>query len=200
MLSIGERRLSAPTAIAVMIVEQLGLAMMPGFCFASSPLISGTTSGMAGSMRKAELLSMYTAPLFTMAGAKARDMPLFTAPRTKSIPSNEASVASSTVSSCPRKGILLPALRALERSLGRETGIPYSSSTLSISRPTAPVAPRMAMLQFFIRESPFCQPVNPSYNTRIAFSKSQFSTPTMMESSSAPWAMVRIFSPCSPSA
>ena len=68
---------------------------------------------------------MYTAPLFTMAGANARDMPLFTAPRTKSMPSNEASAASSTVRSSPRKGILLPAARAREELETRNGNIVF---------------------------------------------------------------------------
>ena len=45
MVRMGERRFSAATAVSVMMVEQLGLEMMPLCFFASSGLISGTTSG-----------------------------------------------------------------------------------------------------------------------------------------------------------
>ena len=140
----------AATAIMVMIVEQLGFAMIPLLVNASSPLISGTISGTSGSIRKAELLSMYTAPAFTMAGANFLDMAFLTAPRTKSMPSKLSSVASSIAMSCPLKRMRLPALLALARGFRVPTGIWYSSSTLIISRPTAPVAPRTAILYFFM--------------------------------------------------
>ena len=69
------------TAIRVMIVEQFGFAIMPLFSKASAPFISGTTSGTFSSSLKAELLSIYTAPLLIIAGAKRLDIPFFTAPR-----------------------------------------------------------------------------------------------------------------------
>ena len=94
MLWIGEILLMPATAINAMMVQQLGLAMIPLCCRASSPLISGTTSGTSGSSRKAELLSMYTAPLFLIAGAKRWLMGPSTAPSTKSRPSKLSSVAS----------------------------------------------------------------------------------------------------------
>ena len=81
-------------ATSVMMVEQFGLAMMPLWSFASSGLISGTTSGTSGSMRKAEELSTNTAPAFTIAGAKCLAWAFCTAPSTKSMPSKEDSVAS----------------------------------------------------------------------------------------------------------
>ena len=69
-------------AMRLITVEQLGFAMIPLWAKASAPLISGTTRGTAGSSRKAELLSMYTAPLRRMAGAQRRDCSASTAPRT----------------------------------------------------------------------------------------------------------------------
>ena len=52
-----------------MIAAQFGLAMIPWWRAISSGLISGTTSGTAGSMRNAEELSITTAPLRTAIGA-----------------------------------------------------------------------------------------------------------------------------------
>ena len=45
-----------------MIVVQLGFAMMPRCFWISAGLISGTTKGTSGSIRKAEELSITTAP------------------------------------------------------------------------------------------------------------------------------------------
>ena len=57
---------------SAMIAAQFGLAMMP-LCSRIRPaLISGTTSGTSGSMRKAEELSTTTAPAFTAIG---RELP-----------------------------------------------------------------------------------------------------------------------------
>ena len=86
----------AATAIRVMMVEQLGLEMMPLFWKASAPLTSGMIRGTSGSRRKEELLSTKTAPALTMWGANFLAMPPPTAPRTKSMPSKLFSVASST--------------------------------------------------------------------------------------------------------
>ena len=200
MVSMGDSLLTAATAIRVMMVEQLGLAMIPLWLKASAPLTSGTTRGTSGSRRKLELLSTNTAPAFTMAGANFLAMPPPTAPRTKSMPSKLLSQASSTVMSRPLKGTVLPALRALARGRSVFTGKSYSSKTLSISRPTAPVAPKTATLYSFMEKTPFAHPANPSYSTRMAVSKLLLSTPTMMEISSAAWLMMRMLTPCSPSA
>src|SRR4030067_1048024 len=56
--------------IAMMVV-QFGFAMIPRFRYwpIASALISGTTSGMSGSIRKADELSTTTAPEFQAAGA-----------------------------------------------------------------------------------------------------------------------------------
>ena len=146
MERMGDSRRSAATATSVMMVEQLGLAMIPRCCSASSGLISGTTSGTSSSMRKALELSINTAPAARMAGAKRRAISFSAAPNTISAPEKAASVASSTVISRPAKGSFLPTLRALARQRSSPTGNCRSSSTLSISRPTAPVAPRTVML------------------------------------------------------
>ena len=56
-------------ASAMMMVEQLGLAMMPLCFLMASGLTSGTTSGTSGSRRNVLLLSITTAPAFTASGA-----------------------------------------------------------------------------------------------------------------------------------
>ena len=55
------------------IVEQLGLAMMPSCIAASLGLTSATTSGMPGSMRHCEELSMTTAPRAAASGARTAE-------------------------------------------------------------------------------------------------------------------------------
>ena len=61
-------------ASTIWMVEQFGLATMPlRYPFRRSPLISGTTSGMAGSMRKADELSMTTLPASAAIGAYCLD-------------------------------------------------------------------------------------------------------------------------------
>ncbi len=57
----------------MMMAEQFGTEMRPE-CFCRSPgLISGTTSGTSGRMRKAEELSIITAPAFWHASANWRE-------------------------------------------------------------------------------------------------------------------------------
>ncbi len=63
-------RCMGQSGVMAMMVEQLGLAMMPRCARTASGLISGTTSGTAGSMRNAEELSTTTAPCCTASGAK----------------------------------------------------------------------------------------------------------------------------------
>ncbi len=58
--------LSATTSGAA---TQLGTATMPRWPSSACSLTSGTTSGTAGSMRKADELSITTAPASTAAGA-----------------------------------------------------------------------------------------------------------------------------------
>ena len=68
-------------------------------------LISGTTSGTSGSMRKAEELSTTTAPAFTAIGANFLEMPLPAENSAISTPLNERSVSSSMTIFSPRKSI-----------------------------------------------------------------------------------------------
>ena len=94
MVRMGDSRFRALTAVTVMMVEQLGLEIMPLCHAASSGLTSGTISGTLGSRRKAEELSTKTAPALTMAGANRFAMSFSAAPRTMSTPSNAPSQAS----------------------------------------------------------------------------------------------------------
>jgi len=126
-------------------VEQFGFAMMPlGRFFAASMLTSGTTSGTSGSMRQALELSITTAPDFAAIGPNSRDTLAPALKSAMSTPSNDLGPSSSIVISPPFHGSLLPALRLLASATRRETGKSRCSRVLSISRPTAPVAPAMA--------------------------------------------------------
>ena len=79
-----------------MAAVQLGLATTP-LCFARSPpFTSGTTSGVSGSMRKADELSTTTQPAALAAGTNSR---LRVAPALKkamSTPLNDEAFSSST--------------------------------------------------------------------------------------------------------
>ena len=88
------RSWSGLSATTIWMVEQFGLAMMPLCQARSCGFTSGTTSGQAGSIRHAELLSMTTAPCRTAFGARSR---LASPPAEKiamSMPAKFASVAS----------------------------------------------------------------------------------------------------------
>ena len=142
----------------MMIVEQFGLAMMPLWWAMACGLTSGTTSGTSGSMRKALELSMTTAPALTAAGANC----LLAAPpanRAISTSLKDSSVVSSTVYSLPMNWIFLPALRFEASILRLAKGKLRSSMRLRNSWPTAPVAPRIATLYFFMSIVPFCDAV-----------------------------------------
>ena len=67
---MGFTRCSGLRATTIWMVEQLGLAMMPWWRRMSSGLTSGTTSGTWGSIRKAEVLSITTAPAWAATGEK----------------------------------------------------------------------------------------------------------------------------------
>src|SRR6185503_5334026 len=55
-------------------VEQLGLAMILSFLFSTSALISGTMSGLAGSILQADELSMTVMPASAKRGAHSREV------------------------------------------------------------------------------------------------------------------------------
>src|SRR4029453_6640697 len=95
-----------------MIAAQFGLAMIPGWFAMASGLISGTTSGMVLSMRKAEELSTTTAPFDTAIGPNFFDVALPAENSARCTPSNDFSVSSVTVTDLPANGSCLPAERA----------------------------------------------------------------------------------------
>src|ERR1700761_1136311 len=132
--------------------EQLGLAMMPLWSLMRRALISGTTSGMAGSVRKAELLSTTTAPAFTAIGPYCLEMPLPAENKAISTPLKASSVSSSIVSACPRNSCVLPADLAEASSFNEASGRLRLSMQPTNSRPTAPVAPTIATFLFFISQ------------------------------------------------
>src|SRR3954462_9243558 len=111
----------------------------------ASGLISGTTSGIASSMRNAEELSTTTAPFDTAIGPNFFEVELPAENRARCTPSNDFSVSSVTVTDLPAKGSCLPAERADASALISEYGKLRFSMQLRISTPTAPVAPTMAM-------------------------------------------------------
>ena len=80
---------------SAVIAAQFGTAMMPLWSRMRFALISGITSGTFGSMRKAEELSMTTAPAFTADGENFFEMPLPAENNAMSTPSKESAVSSS---------------------------------------------------------------------------------------------------------
>ena len=72
-LSKPAARCRGARATARIAAEQFGLAISFGCCRKTSPFTSGTTRGTSGSMRKAEELSITTAPACKAAGANSRD-------------------------------------------------------------------------------------------------------------------------------
>ena len=154
MLSMGLNWFRALMATSDTMVVQLGLEMMPLCHFTSSGLISGITSGTSLSRRKALELSTNTAPALTMAGAYCLAMSFSAAPSTRSRPSKALSAAATTSTSPPLKGSFVPALRSLAMGRSSATGNLRSSRIFIISRPTAPVAPRIPTLNCFILQLP----------------------------------------------
>ena len=71
-----KRLCSGAKAITICMVEQFGLAMILSSGVMTSPLISGTTSGMLGSLRQAAELSMTTVPTAANFGAYSSDAAL----------------------------------------------------------------------------------------------------------------------------
>ena len=138
---IGARAISAMTA------AQFGLAMMPGWVAIAAAFISGRTSGTAGSMRKAEELSMTTAPSRTANGAYSRATPLPAENRARSTPAKPRCDSVSTAIPNPAKGRALPAELGEAKRRNFASGNRGASRTRNHSRPTAPVAPTIATVR-----------------------------------------------------
>src|SRR5215472_1435847 len=144
MRRIGFTRWIGQSGVMAMIVEQLGFAMMPRCPTIACGLISGTTSGIAGSMRNAEELSTTTAPAFAAIGAKRLEMELPAENSAMSTPRKLSSVSSETVSGRFLNGRVLPADRAEASRRSSEAGKRRASRHPISSIPTAPVAPTIA--------------------------------------------------------
>src|SRR5579872_1521615 len=132
------------SGISAVMAEQLGTAMMPLWSRMRRPLISGTTSGTFLSMRKAEELSITTAPAFTAIGENFLETPLPAENSTMSTPWKESSRSSSIPIVSPRKPSVLPADRELASAFSFLTGKRRLSRVAMNSAPTAPVTPAMA--------------------------------------------------------
>ena len=140
------------SATTICMVVQLGLAMMPlGQMRASSLLISGTTSGMSTSIRKALELSIIMAPYLVMSLAYSFDMDAPAEVNAISMPSKSSLCLSScTVYSFPQKVYLRPAERVEPNSLSSSMGNFLSAKILRNSCPTAPDAPTIATFMFVL--------------------------------------------------
>ena len=125
-------------------VVQFGLARMPRWWAASAALISGMTSGTAGSWRKAEELSTTVAPAATARGAHSRATPAPALKSATSTPSKLSGPSSRMARRSPSNPTVVPAERAEPSRVNFPTGNPRRRSTSSNSWPTAPLAPTMA--------------------------------------------------------
>jgi hypothetical protein len=92
-------------------------------------------------MRNAEELSIMTHPEATTASRKRFDTEAPALNSAMSTPSKDRSVISSTTSSPFPNGRRMPSLRLDASAITRAAGKSRCSSTVSISRPTAPVTP-----------------------------------------------------------
>ncbi len=127
--------------------------MIPPWPSSASPFTSGTTRAASGSMRKAEELSITTAPLAAAAGANRRETAASAANSTRSDPARPSSLTISTVTSSPRNLSFRPAERWEANRRSSATGNRRVSRQAIISRPTAPVAPTMATLAGAVRRA-----------------------------------------------
>ena len=118
-------------------VVQFGLAMMPlGGRSASSGLTSATTSGTSGSIRQADELSITTAPASTTRGAVAFEAFFPFENSARSRPAKSAVSVSSTTTSPPAHGNVVPADRAEAKNRICSTGNPRSASSVRMTPPT----------------------------------------------------------------
>ncbi len=136
-----------------MMVAQLGFAMMPLCQATSAPFISSTTSGTSGSMRKAWLLSTTTAPAFHGLGQQLLGNGVVRRAEHEVAALERLGARFLDGDGSPRNSTVLPALRALASRRNSPTGISCSSRHWSICVPTAPVAPKMAIVYCFMSSS-----------------------------------------------
>ena len=91
---------------------QFGQAIIPRWSLSRCALISGTTSGTAGSIRNALDLSITIAPALTAIGANSRDCWAPAENSAKSTPLNEPAVSFSIRSFCSPNLTVLPTERS----------------------------------------------------------------------------------------
>ena len=137
------------SGITVTMVVQLGHATMPRCPFTRWPLISGTTRGTVGSMRKALDLSTTTAPALTACGAYSLDCAEPAEKNATSTPRKASGPTCSTRIFSPLKVTLFPTDRSEANARSSRTGNLRSSRIFSVVCPTAPVAPTTASFIVF---------------------------------------------------
>src|SRR5438093_2291238 len=138
------RLCNGPRGISAVMAVQFPLATMPLWLARASGLISGTTKGTSGSIRKAEELSTHTVPAAAAAGAIRRATVPPAEVRARSIPSNQRSCTPLTVISPPRKASRFPSERGEANATASSRRKFRSSNSCRIVRSTAPVAPTTA--------------------------------------------------------
>ncbi|MNY37526.1 hypothetical protein D3C86_1720950 [compost metagenome] len=125
-------------------VEQFGLAIILSSAVNTSPLTSGTTNFLVGSIRQAEELSITVIPAAANNGAYSKEVP---PPAENKATSGFKAIASDGVTTLyffPLKSISLPLLRSEATGINSETGKLRAANTVNISVPTRPVAPTTA--------------------------------------------------------
>jgi hypothetical protein len=122
-------------------VLQLGLAMILCCAVNVFPLTSGTMSGISGSMRQAEELSMTVHPAAANFGAQALDV--VPPAENKATWGARATACSrvTTVYGFPRNTMVFPADFSDATGINSVTGNCRSSRICNILLPTNPVAP-----------------------------------------------------------
>ena len=138
---------SAISTGASCIVEQFGLATIPGCPSRSSGLTWDTTSGTVVSIRQADELSMTVAPWATAAGASSREMSAPAENSAMSTPSKASATASPISSVRPSIDTVRPADRPEASRRSSPTGNSRSLRIWIIVRPTTPVAPTTATVR-----------------------------------------------------
>src|SRR2546425_10096575 len=119
---MGESLWIGMMATTMMMVEQLGLAMIPRCFRIISELTSGPTNGTSGSIGNAEELSTTTAPSFAATGAISLEMLAPAEKSAKSIPRKELFVKARTSMGCPWKDTVFPADLSEASGTTSETG------------------------------------------------------------------------------
>ena len=166
MRLIGEISCSGFRPKLIIIVEQFGLAIIP-LCFKiSSGFTSGTTRGTSGSIRNALELSITIAPRLAASGANVLEIEP-PANKAISIFSKDSGFASSTTNVFPFTVSSVPAERADANNFKFSYGKLRSSISVINSAPTAPVAPRIATLGFFITISPCSNIINNALSRKL---------------------------------